>query len=81
MLVIRAKVGERGQIVIPKPIRDMFQIKPGEEMLFSIRDDEILIQKKEGKELLKRMRERFKKKQDEPEAIDWKGIYESQHEA
>jgi len=27
------KVGEKGQIVIPKPARDMFQIKPGDSLL------------------------------------------------
>lgn len=28
-----AKVGEKGQIVIPKPARDMFGIKPGDTVL------------------------------------------------
>ncbi len=28
-----AKVGERGQIVIPKEARDMFKIKPGDTLL------------------------------------------------
>lgn len=27
------KVGEKGQIVIPKPARDMFQIQPGDTLL------------------------------------------------
>lgn len=27
------KVGEKGQIVIPKPARDMFKIKPGDTVL------------------------------------------------
>ena len=28
-----AKVGEKGQIVIPKQARDLFQIKPGDTLL------------------------------------------------
>jgi AbrB family looped-hinge helix DNA binding protein len=28
-----AKIGERGQIVIPKDMRDMFGIKPGDTLL------------------------------------------------
>jgi AbrB family looped-hinge helix DNA binding protein len=28
-----AKVGEKGQIVIPKEARDVFQIKPGDTLL------------------------------------------------
>lgn len=28
-----AKVGDRGQIVIPKEARDLFQIKPGDTLL------------------------------------------------
>lgn len=27
------KVGEKGQIVIPKELRDMFNIKPGDQVL------------------------------------------------
>lgn len=29
-----AKIGERGQIVIPKKARDVFQIKPGDSLIF-----------------------------------------------
>lgn len=41
-----AKVGEKGQIVIPKEARDMFNIKPGDSVV-------ILCDKKKGMAVLK----------------------------
>ena len=40
------KVGEKGQIVIPKEIRDMFDIKPGDSII-------VLCDKKQGIALIK----------------------------
>ncbi len=41
-----AKVGEKGQIVIPKEARDMFNIKPGDTVV-------VLCDKKKGMAILK----------------------------
>ena len=41
-----AKVGEKGQIVIPKEARDMFDIKPGDSII-------VLCDKSKGIALLK----------------------------
>ena len=41
-----SKVGEKGQIVIPKEVRDMFDIKPGDSVI-------VLCDKKRGIALLK----------------------------
>ena len=41
-----AKVGEKGQIVIPKEARDMFNIKPGDSII-------VLCDKEKGIALLK----------------------------
>ena len=41
-----SKVGEKGQIVIPKEARDMFDIKPGDSII-------VLCDKEKGKALLK----------------------------
>ncbi len=41
-----SKVGEKGQIVIPKEARDMFDIKPGDSII-------VLCDKKQGIALLK----------------------------
>ena len=41
-----AKVGEKGQIVIPKEVRDMFDIKPGDSLV-------VLCDKKKGIAIVK----------------------------
>ncbi len=75
---LKAKVGTRGQIVIPKPIRDLFHIHPGEGVMFRVSNDEILIRKENGEDVLKRMLNRIKEKEPEPEKIDWNKEYYSQ---
>lgn len=38
-----AKVGAKGQVVIPKAIRDQAQLYPGDEVEFDLRDQEIIM--------------------------------------
>ncbi|CAN5559076.1 hypothetical protein BH10ACT7_BH10ACT7_13570 [soil metagenome] len=38
-------VGTKGQVVIPKHIRDALHIQPGQEILFEQRGDEIVLRK------------------------------------
>ena len=78
MLEIKAKVGSRGQIVIPKPIREMFHIQAGENMFFRVEKKDIYIRKQEGKKILNDMLERIENKKKEPKNINWKGKYYSQ---
>ncbi|MDP7494590.1 MAG: AbrB/MazE/SpoVT family DNA-binding domain-containing protein [Candidatus Undinarchaeales archaeon] len=78
MLEIRSKVGSRGQIVIPKPIRDMFQIHSGERMSFRVENNEILMRKEDGAKILRRIFNRFEDKEPEPSKIDWDELYYSQ---
>jgi AbrB family looped-hinge helix DNA binding protein len=38
-------VGPKGQILIPKPMREAIGIKPGVEVVVELKDDEIVISK------------------------------------
>ncbi len=40
---IKRSVGEKGQVVLPKDIRDYVGIKPGSEVFFEVRGKEIII--------------------------------------
>jgi len=74
MISMRSKIGERGQVVIPKPIREMFDLKAGGEVSFKVEDDKIIIEAKKGEEILEDYLSEIEKK-EEPEDIDWDDKY------
>ena len=39
------KMSKKGQIVIPKEIREKFGIQPGDALIFDIQEDKIVIEK------------------------------------
>lgn len=41
MLRMKAKVGQKGQAVIPKPIRDELGIGPGDEVVYWMEGDQV----------------------------------------
>ncbi len=41
----RKNVGQKGQVVIPKQLRDAIGLKPGVEVILELRGDEIVISK------------------------------------
>jgi len=43
MLEIRMRVGPKGQVVIPKVLRNAFKIGPGTEVTFSIEAEKIVL--------------------------------------
>lgn len=42
---MKATVGERGQVTIPKPLRDRLGIRPGEEVEFSEEPGRLVLRK------------------------------------
>lgn len=38
-----AKLGEKGQVVIPKRIRDQANLHPGDEVEFELKDDHVIL--------------------------------------
>lgn len=43
------KVGAKGQVVLPKELRERHGIRPGDEVLFDERDGEITVRKAKSK--------------------------------
>lgn len=78
---LRATVGEKGQIVIPKPIRDLFHLSPFTEIVFDVKEDNIILKKKEkGLAVLEEYISAFRHKKKLPKKIDWNKLYYSQYE-
>lgn len=59
------KVGERGQITIPKNIREREGIRPGDEVEVVDREGSILVRKKPKKEELKEGYRRLRRRDKE----------------
>jgi AbrB family looped-hinge helix DNA binding protein len=47
-------VGTKGQVVIPKEIRDVLGIKPGQQVVFERRGDEVILRSAPRRQLLAR---------------------------
>ncbi len=77
-MIIKRKVGPKGQIIIPKDVRELLNIKPGSEVLIEICNDEIIIRSNlSGQEFLKKFTETPKKLSKK---IDIKHINDKQYE-
>jgi AbrB family looped-hinge helix DNA binding protein len=48
MIKLKRKLGEKGQIVIPKDIRNQLNLKPGENVVFEMKENEIIIKTEDG---------------------------------
>ena len=79
MIKLKSKIGPKGQVVIPKPIRESFGFEPGENVYFYVHKDEVVLEKKSGEQILDEFINQFKKRKL-PEKIDWDELYYSQFE-
>ncbi|HEY0089132.1 MAG TPA: AbrB/MazE/SpoVT family DNA-binding domain-containing protein [Candidatus Lokiarchaeia archaeon] len=76
-MIIKRKVGPKGQVVIPKDIRDLLHIQPGSEILIEILDKEIIIRPSVDPEVyLKQFCTTPKKLK---EKINYKDLYDQQY--
>jgi len=77
MYIIRM-LGEKGQIVIPKDVREYFGLKRGSRLLFEVKNDEIIIRPQKDEEFAEEfcsiVKEKLTKK------IDIKRLYHEQIE-
>ena len=78
---LKSRVGEKGQIVIPKPIREQLHISPATELLFDVEDDKVIMAKRSDREVISELLTRWKKKTLPPQKIDWDKLIYSQYEA
>ncbi|MBU1252695.1 MAG: AbrB/MazE/SpoVT family DNA-binding domain-containing protein [Nanoarchaeota archaeon] len=57
-MIIKRPLGEKGQVVIPKNIRTLFNLRKGENIIFEVNDNNVTI-KPEKKEDIKNFLDEF----------------------
>ncbi len=72
---LSARIGEKGQVVIPKPLRDQFGLSPESEIVFSVEDEKIVLQKKDNRKIYEEFVGAFKKRKLK-KLPDIDGMYE-----
>ncbi len=74
-------VGKKGQVTIPKEIREKFGLKEGERVVFEIRGGEIVMRpEKSGEDYVEELTSVVKKKLEAPEPAELKRLYHGQIE-
>jgi len=52
-MIIKRQLGEKGQVVIPKDIREFLKLRQGENIIFEVKNEEITLKKEQNaKEVL-----------------------------
>jgi len=77
-MIIKRKVGPKGQVVIPKDIRDLLHIIPGSEIIIEFNGNEIIMYAaKNDENFLEHFTKTPKKLK---EKIDYKKLLDEQYE-
>ena len=53
-MIIKRPLGEKGQVVIPKDIREFLGLKKGSQVIFEVVNNELKIKKEDPKDVLER---------------------------
>ncbi len=77
-LKLGGTVGEKGQVVIPKHIRDILGIMPRSNVLFSIEENKIIIERKIQSEILTEFLTATPKRIKFSKKVDWDEEYNGQ---
>ena len=77
MYIVR-ELGAKGQLVVPKDIRDHFGLKKGSKVVFEVKDDKIIIKPQKNEEFIDTFCHTVEKKLKK--RIDIKELYSGQIE-
>lgn len=76
-----SRVGERGQAVIPKAIRDAAGIAPGDLLTFHLEGTRVIAERAGSGGIVAQMRGLVPRKGKEPARIDWDAEYAARFDA
>lgn len=73
-----SRVGEKGQAVIPKPIRDAVGIVPGDTLTFRVEGNKVVAEKAGRGDVVAEMLALVPRKRKAPKRVDWDAEYGTQ---
>lgn len=79
-MTLRARMGPRGQVVIPRPLREALGIAPNSYLFFSLEENTIVVEKRDPEELLEEFLSAVPHKTPAPKDIDWDSEHYDQFE-
>lgn len=79
MIKLRTRVGPKGQVVIPKPVREAMGIKVGDDVYFSVEGTKIIVDPRNPRDLVREFLDALPRRRL-PRRIDWDREHYSQFE-